>query len=908
MALQLKRQVEPSNDTHSLESCPAKHKISQLSAFRGCVRGVNFCMALFRRWFLILFALLLGGGQSFAASGEQRAYGAALQAFHDKFYSVAETRLTQFLQNYRKSTNAPMVVLLLAQSEYYQKNYSAVTNRLADPVNLARARLAGMTDSYIYWRAEAQFAQGDLVGAARTFVSLTEKFPHSPLALNAAVEAAAAFAKLGLWPEIDRLLDSPNGLFQHLAVLDPANEQVANGRLLQSESKCMQQGFAAALAILNQLNPTTLTPEQDWKRAYLLYRANLGINDLDAALVATTNLLQIARPAHGNTWATNLAQSVASHASVLEQQGRLAEAAAALQENLSNTVPVGQQQQTILKLADLAIAQKNLTNAETTLESFLAQFSDSPAADIALLTLGKLHLADFIAQPSATNHLVTAQADLDQFLATTNSPLAGQAYLARGWCNWLANKYPESLADFQSAAQLLPVSEDLAVARFKMGDAQFALTNYPGALTNYQAVLTDFSDLPQVTNSLASRALYQILRAQLVLHDVTGMDDSMRQLLEKFFTSAPTESSMLLAGQGFSDFDAPAKARSVFLGFELEHGHSLLLPEVAFAAARTYEREQNWPAAVTNYQSWLETYPTNELRPQVEYARDWAVSQTGDESAAFKLFSQYPTNLPSLTPLAYWWMADHYFRLGGTNFTTAEYYYQLIFQDFPAHELAYPAQLRAARAAMGRFSYEGANRSYLIPLINDTNCPADVAMQARFAYAEALGRMKDTNTIYNLQLATNILGQICAAYPTNEPGALAWSEIADCDLQLGAYDAATNACAQVLNSPGASQELRNRARVGLGNLLKKKAEVLPAEAQRPLLSLALGYYTDVLYTTNSVADAFWTKEAGLQALPLMMTLKEGDVNAFFNSLEHWLPSATGSLEKKRAALNSSPNN
>src|ERR1035437_1646323 len=287
-------------------------------------------MAFFRRWFLIWFALVLGGGQLVAASTrEDRAYTAALDAFHDKFYDRAETRLTQFLQTYRKSTNAPAAVLLLAQSEFYLGKFTEAATRLTDPNNLAKAKAAGLADQYAYWQGEAQFGQGEFTDAAQTFISLADDFPESPLGLSAVVEAATIFEKLGEWARVDNLLDNPNGRFQRLAQLHPASESVANGRLLQAESKCSQKDFAAAIRLLNLLVPAALTPEQDWKRAHQLYRANLGVDDLDAALTTTTNLLQIARRGQGSSWATNLADSVASHAGVLEKKGRLAEAIAA---------------------------------------------------------------------------------------------------------------------------------------------------------------------------------------------------------------------------------------------------------------------------------------------------------------------------------------------------------------------------------------------------------------------------------------------------------------------------------------------------------------------------------------------------------------------------------------------------
>jgi TolA-binding protein len=885
-------------------------------------------MAFFRQWLLVWFALVLGGGPLVAAgTREDRAYAAAVEPFNDHFYDRAESGLTQFLQTYHKSTNAPMAVLLLAQAEFFLGKYSAAGSRLADTNNLAAAQAAGLADRYVYWRAEAQFGAGDFSSAAQTFVSVPEKFPDSPLAVNAVVEAAAAFGKLSEWPRADELLARTNGVFQRAAQLDPADEVVANGRLLQAESKFSQTNFAAAIQILDRLNPATLTPEQDWKRASQLYHAQLGLHNFDAVLAATTNLTQIALHGQGEIWATNLAQSVAWRADVLEKQGRLADASAAWQENLTNTVPVGLQQQAVLKMAELAAAQSNLTNAEAGLEKFLAQYPDAPAAEIALLKLGGLYLDEYLAQPAATNRLGMAQAKFDQFLAaSTNGPLAGKAFLGRGWCFWLAGraaddagdtnvalqKITNSLADFTQAAEQLGVSEDLAVARFKMGDAQFALNDFAAAQTNYQAVLTDFAAQTNVFNALGDRALYQILRAQLARHDVAGAEETMAQLLDKFFNSSAAESGQWLAGEGFSDFGSPAKARAVFRKFEIQRADSPLLPRVAFAAGRTFEREQNWPAAVTSYQNWLKAYPTNELRPQVEYSRDWAVAQTGDEVRAFALFTNFISGFPTnaLTPLAHWWVADHYFRLGGTNYVDAEKDYELIFQDFPTNELAYPAQLMAGRAALGRFGYPDAS-GYFVKVINATNCPEDLRVQARFGYCEALEQMSsaaDTNGY--LQTATNILAQLTPMAATNVAGALAWSEIGDCNLQLGALDAATNAYAQVFdpNSPAsalASQELRNRAQVGLGIVLEKQAEGLTGEARSNLLNQAMKYYEDVFYSEADTKDAFWTKKAGMQMLALAVktgSLKGEALAGFVKKLKTLFPQLQDSAELKRFAV------
>jgi hypothetical protein len=148
-----------------------------------------------------------------------------------------------------------------------------------------------------------------------------------------------------------------------------------------------------------------------------------------------------------------------------------------------------------LKIAELAIAQKQFPIATNALETFLAQFPGSPAADIALLTLGELQLKNYVAQPSvATNDLQEAQ---DQFRPVHRHVHEQPAHRARRI--WIAagatgshGKGSVSLkvqrfdaaqkSNFKMAAENCRSSEDLAVARFKLGDALFAQNNFAGAL------------------------------------------------------------------------------------------------------------------------------------------------------------------------------------------------------------------------------------------------------------------------------------------------------------------------------------------------------------------------------------------------------------------------------------------
>lgn len=860
-------------------------------------------MAFLRRWLLILSVLILGGGQILAAgTREENAFAAAAKAFQDEVWAHAETGFAQFRERFPKSERLAEAVLFQAQAEFQQGKFTNAIALLADTNNLAQAKI--LADRYAYWTAEAQFAIGDtnhLAAAAETFVTLTKHFPESPLALSAVVEAGAAQEKLGNWAPLAELLGATNGVFQRAAALDAANELVSRGRLLLAQGRLAQQDFTGAEAVLKLLNPQTLAPKLEWQRDYLLGQVKSGAGDLEAALAVTTNLLSVARSLKNAGW---LADSVVFHGALLEKMGRLPEAMAAWSENLAADMPAEKQKQAVLKVAGLAAAQNDFTNAEARLEKFLAQFADSPAAELALLTLGELHLKDFAGQPAATNHLVSAHTNFDRLIGGfTNSPLAGKAHLDRGWCFWLEGKFPESGTNFQAALKL-PPSEDLAVARFKLGDALFAQNNFIGARENYNAVLTEFDAFPAVASSLGDRALYQMLRASLELKDTPGAEAAMQRLLDVFPKSELVDNSLLLTIQGISDFSSPAQARDVFQKYQQQLSASALLPQVELAVARTFEREQNWPAAIASYEDWLKKYPTNAALPQVEYAVGWANYQAGRETNAFQLFTTFVARFPADTnaPLAQWWVADHFFRLGGTNYPDAEKNYEYIFQT-PAWNnspLVYPAQLMAGRAAVGRQGFPDAVR-YFQGLF--TNGPAeDLKNQARFAYGSVLKQLDslDTNHPFsNFETATNVFAQIYAANPTNETGALACSELGDCCFAMGALDAATNAFAQVMQSPYAGVGLRSRAQVGLGLTLEKKAALLPAAERKPLLTLALENYHDVFYTTD---NPFWKKKAGLQALPLMVSLRVGDVDKFLTDLEKELPPLTEMLEKKRAAL------
>ena len=862
------------------------------------------------RWLLIIFALVLSGEQVLVASTrEERAYSAAASAFQDGMWSRAEVEFAEFAEKYPKSERVAEAVLLQAEADFKQQKFLQAIDLLTAHEPQA-SKLAGQ---YVYWLGEAQFQNADYATAAATFARLVHDFPDSRWRLDAVVNEAAARTKLGQWLQASDLLQEPGGAFQPDAKKNPTDERVVRGQLLLAEALLKQNKLNEAATVLHSLAAQKLAPELHWQQTQLLCHMQLASGDTNAALASTTNLIRLADL---TGQAGMRAASVVEQGGVLEQMGRAEEALAAYQENLSTNVPTAWQRQAILKIAELAAAQKKFSEAEQSLEKFLAQFPDSPSVDVAQLTLGELHLKEYVAQPTVlTNGLQEAEAEFDEFLNTyTNSALTGKAYLDEGWCYWVAGKIPESLAAFKTAAQMLPPSVDLAVARFKIGDALFAQKDYAGARDNYETVVNDFTNFPAASKALDAQALYQTLRACMKLGDMAGATNALARILTIYPTSNLADSSVLLVGEGLSDLQQPASARALFEKFEELFPDSPLRPEAELALARTYEQENNWPAAIGIYDHWVKQYTNNpRLLPQVEYTRAMANYQAGNETNAFRLFTnfvaQFPTN--ALAPVVQWWIGGYFYNTG-TNYVDAEKNYELLFQNWPDSSLADQAKLMAGRAAMGRFGYSDAIQ-YFISLTSDTNCPPGLALEALFAYGGALMQMpsSDTNNpLANFEKAIQVFKAISQTYPQSEQAALAWGEIGDCYLQLAGqpqgahyYDDATNAYVEVISSPLADAAARSQAQMGIGLVFEKRAAQATGQAQAALLQRALQNYLDVFYRKNlrdgETADPFWVKKVGLQAASVLETLGEWPqaVNVY-RRLEELFPSLHDLLEKK----------
>jgi TolA-binding protein len=714
-----------------------------------------------------------------------------------------------------------------------------------------------------------------------------------------------------------QLLQNPGGELQEAIRAGQAGELVARGRVVLAEAELALTNYAAAEAALQPLEGRALKPELDWQRTYLLVRIKLGDGRLGEALENGAKLGPLAEAAGRRDL---LAEGNTARGGIFEQMNDRTNAIAAYRQNLTNA-PAEQQRQAVLKIARLAIAGNLLTDAEQSLETYCAQFPDSPVADLALLTLGELHLKDAVvaqtnrvetatnAAPAGTNHLQQALATFNRLINTfSNSTLVGKAQLDKGWCLWLNTNIAESIVAFSNAVAQLPPSEDRVVARATLADALFRQKDYSGALQDYRTVTNEFAEWPRLKAQLGDQVLYQIERASLELKDkdMAGATNAVEQMLKLYPASALADRSLLLLGQGYADLGEPPTARVWLERLLRSSPDSSLLPEAELAVARTFAQESDWPGAITNYEAWLEQFPTNELRPNAEFYRAWATWQSGQETNALKQFTnlvaQFPTN--ELAPLAQQWVANYYYNQD--DYINAEKSYKVLFQTWTNSELAYEARMSAGRAALGQQNYQWAI-DHFTNLTSNPNCPPELKNQAMFAYGGALmlrSAGETTNNPADLISAIRVFGEIYKQYPNTGPAARAWGEIGNCYLQLAAqdtnyYKSASDAYKEVINSSNAPIAARSQARVGLAIVAEKLARDKSGADRTALFKLAREYYLDVFY--DEEADQFWRKKAGLEAARVVESepfQEWRQATNFYGRLQALLPPLKDMLEKR----------
>jgi TolA-binding protein len=876
-------------------------------------------MVALRRSILVLFLSLAAGLRLGAATTTEKGlFDSATGKLKDGFFQPAEQEFAGFVQQYTNSPLVPEALRLQALARLKQTNYSGAIELLSAHLKEAGPR----ADAYLFLIAKATALQGEFSKAAEAFAQLVKEFPTSTNRLEAVIEGAAARAKLGEWPKVIELLQEPNGSFQTAARAGANNDLVARGYLMLGEAQLAKRNYQDTQTTLAALTKLSMAPELAWQRQYLISRLRAGESKTTEALESATNLMALAV----TTARRDLqAESIAFHAGLLEQVGRIDEAVKVYENNLADGYPVERQQQALLKITELCLAQNKVAQAARMLDKFSTTFSDSPAADLGLLTLGELRLRQYVTgatpetnrvdnaatnAPAATNFLQSAMAALNTLLKKfPKSARVGKAQLDLGWCLWLSGQWPECQAAFQKAVEQLKAPSELAIAHFKLGDAQDKQGEFAGALTNYSAVANQFAELPEVKTNLLEAALYQSVRSALANTNLPAATNAMAKLIAWYPVGYHTDGAVLLTGQVISRRGNPAEARRIFSEFLKQDPDARLGPEVELEIARTCEEENKWEEALARYESWLSRFTNSPARPRAEYSRAWANFQAGHETNALSQFTNFVTHYPTneYAPFAQRWVADYYFGKGAL--VDAENNYQWIYQstNWPASDLTYQARMMAGRSAIQRRGWNDA-LEYFKGVYKDPNCTNELRFRALYAIGDTfMSWGSETNKAANYADALNAFDEICRLYPSNKLAVLALGAKANCRLQwaqsstnsFADLNAASNAFQEVIDSPLADFTAWSIAKFGQAVVFEKQAEQKSSKEQAVLFQAALTNCIDIFYNEKKKDDLFWVQKAGLEAAGLAERLQlwPQALNVY-RDLQRCLPPLRDRLELK----------
>ncbi|HET7626232.1 MAG TPA: tetratricopeptide repeat protein [Verrucomicrobiae bacterium] len=844
-------------------------------------------MVRFWRYFAIIFPLIFGGARLVsAASSETRAFRAASKNFQLGFWDLAEKNFAAFVTNFPDSTLVPEANLYRGEAAITNGNFREGIEILS--TNEIHA--GKWADKYADWMAWAYLASSNYPAAAETYGRLVEHFPESSNRLEACVGQATALSRLGQWSRVSDLLGKRDSIFRQLAS-GRTNDLVVAGYLLLGEAELAQNDFTGAHDALELLTKQHLKSDAAWRRWYLQCRLEIAEGKTEQASSSTTNLIALADLTKDPELQ---AETVDLQAEIMEHLGKWDDAISLYRKNTSTNAPVEQQRDALLKIAQISLAQGKAADAVKTLGDFWNQYPKSAAADMALLALGEVQLKRNLtgAETNRAEFLKSALDHFDTLLNTfTNSPLTGKALLDKGWCLWEQQKYSESEPAFRGAAERLSVSTDQAVARFKWGDAQFMQRNFSGALTNYHFVIANYASDPEVKTRFLEQALYQTCRAALEANNISAATNAVLKILNWYPNGFAGDRCLLLLGETVSHQGDSARARDIFSRIETAFPiTNSLMPEVRLAIARSYEQQNNWTAAITNYQSWISDYTNNNLLPRAEFSRAWDTAMAGQETNALVLFTNFVARFETndLAPQAQWWIGDYYFRQGdASGFYNAESSYQNLFTKWPSSPLACEARMMAGRSAVARLSYKDAI-DYFTGLVANTNCPHDVRIQARFATGDTFMSRTDsapTNKMSDVKEALSWFESIAKLFPTNASAPIALGRMGDCYKELAALDdakaeenyaKAADLYQQVIASPIAGVSARSQAKVGLGIIAEKRADKKNDPA---LLEQALANYLAVFSREDGLRDGetpdlFWVREAGLKAARVAEQLKK----------------------------------
>lgn len=776
--------------------------------------------------------------------------------------------------------------------------------------------------------AERSWATGDWTKAAQSFSNYLAA-PSSPsMAAVASVRLAQCRLKEGNPAAALEILQAGDGPFVRMLQQRSDIPLAFRGLLTRAEALRALKRLPEAVVALQEAEPMASTVQEKALR----WRALAGLHE-DAGQPA-----EAARAAEA--WARILAEEglPETRAEANALAGRLwrlsgdrAAAEAAHARNLAAEVPLDRQREATLALADLAAEGLDWTRCRERLENYLASHPEDPSAAEFQLRLGQSLLQQFLSDRGVTNApaggaalLTRAIGQFTEGLKRSPAPnVVGPLRLGRGWALWESldpkdppDRIQAAAADFEAAIPLLPSGWDVAVARFKLADAELRLGNPGKALKPLRDLIRDAGTNPRVQKELLPKALVQAAQAGVLAREPAAARESAEELLQRRLPEPEIAPSVMGVAQLLAETGNAEAGRALLRRFLKEHPSGASAPDAELGLAAIELRARAWSTAVGALDHWIATHPDHPRMPQAQFDRAWAMVQAGLTENALARFAEIATRFPTnrISQTASLWLADHYFSQG--DYAQAERLCVNLLTNtaWRGSPEWHEARLRAAESARRRQSPVSAREQFL-ELLNDRTTPAELLPQAYLALGETHVQTPGTGDATPVEPYRRALEAFTAAAQfTNSPASIAaLGRMADCHLQLAtqstnSYAKADELYRRIIASPRADLSARSKASVGLGVVCEKLAALQTDAAAKPLREAALNHYLDVVNGTlarpGEVPDPWWLKEAGREAGRLLESAgRWREAATLYDRLAGELPILKATLElRSRQAL------
>lgn len=871
-----------------------------------------------------------------ASITEENLFKAASKALEDggALLENAEQDFAAFIDQFPQSPRVPAAVLGQAQSHFKRGKEKEARELLAGRI----AAAGKLTDEYLYWIAECDFRLGKFDEAEKGFAQLLRDYPGSARALEASYGQGEVLLKRKKYPAVIKLLNDPDGVFRTQSSLRPKDEIGVLGLLTLGEALLAggrRQEYEGALR--SELNHRidsvdTANIELHWRWRHLEYRNAMAGDQVDKALGYAESLINLAGEMVDKEW---LGESVFRKAEALIKLGRVDDAVNAYQDALNPKMPRHWQRQALDQIVVLRISQKKNAESIAFLGQIVTNFPTAPDLDLLHLTIGEISLGEFSDSRTAevqvspallantTNYLGLARSQFD--LLITNFPSSARldrAFLHRGECFEFAGQDALALRDFsQAAARAEAATNRVLQARaiFKMGDANFKLTNHLAAVTSYQRSLDEFGDLPEVKNGFGSRAIYQMATAAARLNDLHLAQTALKRMRGDYPATEFYGRAALLVGQALNDAGRHDLALTVFSNcitdFEKKAVELPLRSELTLASSVTHSYKGDYAKGIDAVGAWLasDDNKNHPLLPRAQFELGRLYSNAGQLSNAFGVYTHFVVShrTNQLSSFARQWLADYYFSKiaeDDNNAPIAEKYYQIIFQttNWPASELTYRARFMAGQCAMTRQGWNEA-RDYFSALAGDKEAPDEWRARAYFAIGDVIIHDPQGDRVERWSRAINVFNAIVGGFTNTTLHPLALGRLGHCNFQKGSlvnkkhYDDAMVFYQRVIDHPAADAAALSEAKYALGIALQTKAR-LQDPADKKLLAAARDQWREVYHFEKlnlERPDPYWLERATIAFAESL--IEDGDAKtsvSVLRRLQRELPHLRDSLEAR----------